>query len=223
MSSKGRATTNTRGLELAFITFSGQSALKDPVQQQIARTQAIKNSLQRKRHQLQSANENFIDETQSVVKRGKRRITPEEANEVELPRQSASLASSIVDPFACIAVDASRLSFLLQHTSAHQAGDPVFSVNSPIEFQGLRSIFNAGLEDPGLAAAVCLALAFAANGGIMDQECTAYRLKAIQHVNETLSDPAQAASTTTIGTVLLLVGVEVHCSLVSNEQTLANG
>lgn len=213
MSSKGQGSTNPRGLELAFITFSDQSALKDPVQQQIARTQAIKNSLQRKRHQLQSTNENFVDETQSVVKRGKRKITVDEANEVELPKPSASLASSVVDPFATIAVDANRLSFLLQHSTARQAGDPVFSVNSPIEFQGLRNVFNSGLEDPGLASAVCLALAFAANGGIMDQECTAYRLKAIQHVNETLSDPAQAASSTTIGTVLLLVGVEVHRSL----------
>lgn len=205
--SKGEASSNQRELELAFITISDQRAIKDPERQQLARTQAIRNSLQRKRHQLQSTNENFVDETRSIVKRGKLRSTANNAGESKQSRRSASLASSVVDPFGTITLDTNRLIILLQQT--REAGGPVFSVNSPIEFHGLRNMFNADLEDPGLSSAVCLALALAAKGGIMDRECTAYRLKAIQHVNRTLANPTEAASTTTIGTVLLLVGVEV--------------
>ena len=51
------------GLELSFITISDEKSIKDPARQQLARTQAIKHSLQRKRRQLQLTAKNFVDET----------------------------------------------------------------------------------------------------------------------------------------------------------------
>ena len=107
--SGGDGSTNQKELELAFITFSDQSAIKDPIQQQRARTQAIKNSLQRKRNQLQSTNENFVDETRNVSQRGKRRSSTGEASPAEPPISPACLASSIVDPFGAHAVYKRRL------------------------------------------------------------------------------------------------------------------
>ena len=179
-------------LQLAFITISDQQSIKDPARQQLARTQAIKLSLQRKRRQLQLTAKNFVDETPSTIRRRKKRDKADEEGVLELPRRSASLQSSLVDPFDTLTFNASRLIQLLRHSSARQAGEPVFSVNDAIDYQGLKSVFHSGLEDPALTAALCLTLAFAANGGVMDRECSAYRLMCIQHV------------------ILLLVGVEVR-------------
>jgi hypothetical protein len=208
--SSGSSSNQPESLQLAFITISDQQSIKDPARQQLARTQAIKHSLQRKRRQLQLTANNFVDETPSTIRRRKKRHSTDEEGIVELPRRSASLQSSLVDPFDTLTINASRLTQLLRHSSARQAGEPVFSVNDAIDYQGLKSVFHSGLEDQALSAALCLTLAFAANGGVMDRECSAYRLMCIQHVNEKLSDPAEATSTTTVGTILLLVGVEVR-------------
>ena len=209
MAPKASSSTNEDELQLAFITISDQSAIKDPVQQQLARTQAIKHSLHRKRRQLQLSNNNFVEETPNSIRRRKKRASGEVGELIKLPQRSASLSTAQVDPFDTLAINADRLNALLRHSSAQQAGEPIFSVNDAVEYQGLRSVFQAGLEDGALAAALCLTLAFAANGGVMNQECSAYRSKAIQHINEKLSDPAEAASSCTVGTVLLLLGVEV--------------
>lgn len=208
--SSGSSSNQPESLQLAFITISDQQSIKDPARQQLARTQAIKHSLQRKRRQLQLTAKNFVDETPGTIRRRKKRDKADNEDVVELPRRSASLQTSLVDPFDTLTINASRLTQLLRHSSARQAGEPVFSVNDAIDYQGLKSVFHSGLEDPALSAALCLTLAFAANGGVMDRECSAYRLMCIQHVNEKLSDPAEAASTTTVGTILLLVGVEVR-------------
>lgn len=209
-SGPGEAFGRPQGLRLAFINISDQNSIKDPAHQQLARTQAIKYSLHRKRCQLQLASNNFVDETPISIGRRRKRGSKEAMYDTpQLPRRSASFQTSIVDPFETLTVDANRLASLLRHSSARQAGEPVFSFNDSVDYQDLRSVFHSGLEDPALSSALCLTLAFAANGGIMDTECSAYRLKCIQHVNQKLSNPTEAASTTTVGTVLLLVGVEV--------------
>ena len=206
---KGISSNQQHELQLAFITISDQNSVKDPAWQQLARTQAIKHSLQRKRQQRQLSANNFVDETpKTIVRRRKIRRNDDEGEVIELPQHPATFESCPVDPFDSLTVDARRLATLLRHSSARQAGEPIFSVNNAIDYQNLRSVFHAGLEDPALASALCLTLAFAANGGIMDEECSAYRLKAITHVSAKLSKPAEAASTTTIGTILLLVGIE---------------
>jgi hypothetical protein len=155
------------GLELSFITISDEKSIKDPARQQLARTQAIKHSLQRKRRQLQLTAKNFVDETpDSIVRRKKKRDRADEENAAVLRSRSSYLGTSSVDPFDTLTIDTKRLSQLLRHKSARQAGEPVFSVNEAIDYQGLKSVFHSGLEDPALSAALCLTLAFAANGGI---------------------------------------------------------
>ena len=211
--SSGSFSNQPHELQLSFITISDQESIKDPAKQQLARTQAIKHSLQRKRRQLQLTSKNFVDETPITISQRRKKRTKDGVDEAsKLPVASASFRTSAADPFDTLTIDANRLTQLLRHSSARQAGEPVFSVNDAIDYQGLKSVFHSGLEDPALSAALCLTLAFAANGGAMDRECSAYRLKCIQHVNEKLSDPAEAASTTTIGTILLLVGVEVRAT-----------
>lgn len=72
-------------------------------------------------------------------------------------------------------------------------------------------MFRSGLVDPALLNAVMLSLAFTANGGVMNKECLIYRGQAIQHIREKISTPDKAVSESTIGAILLLVGVEVRC------------
>ena len=152
-------------LELSFITISDEKSIKDPARQQLARTQAIKHSLQRKRRQLQLTAKNFVDETPDTIVRRKKRRDKEDAEKaIVLRSRSSSLGTSSIDPFDTLTIDTKRLSQLLKHKSARQAGEPVFSVNEAIDYQGLKSVFHSGLEDPALSAALCLTLAFAANG-----------------------------------------------------------
>jgi hypothetical protein len=55
-----------------------------------------------------------------------------------------------------------------------------------------------------------LSLAFAASGGVINKECLVYRGQAIHHIRETMTLSAMAISESTIGAILLLVGVEVY-------------
>lgn len=54
-----------------------------------------------------------------------------------------------------------------------------------------------------------LSLAFAASGGIMNQECLIYRGNTIRYIRETMTLPEKPTLESTIGAILLLVGIEV--------------
>jgi hypothetical protein len=55
--------------------------------------------------------------------------------------------------------------------------------------------------------AVMLSLTFAASGGVLNNESLVYRGQAIYHIRETMN---KSVSESTIGAILLLVGVEVR-------------
>lgn len=208
-----------KSAKFEFITISDGESLKDPTRQQQARTHAIKNSLQRKRRQLESYCQNFVDQTPALITKRKKSAEEQDEARKRLHKRSATLCIQSFDPFETLAVNADRLTKLLRHGSAQHAGEPVFSVNDATEHQGLRSVFTAGYQDPALASALCLTLVFASNGHVMDEECVLYNTKTIKYLNARLSNPDEAASNVTLGAVLLLVGVEVW--LKSNESVHA--
>ncbi|KAH7208256.1 hypothetical protein BKA60DRAFT_599336 [Fusarium oxysporum] len=133
-----------------------------------------------------------------------------------LTSSPASLSASLLDPFQSLAVDSKRLQVLLNDFNARQAPEPVFSVED--DFQNFESVFRSGLVDPALLNAVMLSLAFTANGGVMNKECLIYRGQAIQHIREKISTPDKAVSESTIGAILLLVGVEARLGTTSQVQ-----
>ncbi|KAJ4076858.1 hypothetical protein NW761_012396 [Fusarium oxysporum] len=133
-----------------------------------------------------------------------------------LTSSPASLSASLLDPFQSLAVDSKRLQVLLNDFNARQAPEPVFSVED--DFQNFESVFRSGLVDPALLNAVMLSLAFTANGGVMNKECLVYRGQAIQHIREKISTPDKAVSESTIGAILLLVGVEARLGTTSQVQ-----
>lgn len=70
-------------------------------------------------------------------------------------------------------------------------------------------MFRTGFGDPALLNAVMLSLAFAATDGSIDLECLRYRGQTISHIRHRMNRLGEAATETTIGTILLLAGVEV--------------
>jgi hypothetical protein len=93
--------------------------------------------------------------------------------------------------------------------TAKQAAEPVFSFADKVTLQNFRSVFRTGLNDPALLNAVMLTFAFAVTGGVMDRECLGYQTQAMSSIRERLSLSNGAVSTTTLGAILLLAGVEV--------------
>ena len=96
---------------------------------------------------------------------------------------------------------------------ARHAPEPVFSVAEELDFHNFRSVFRAGLVDPTLQNAVMFSLAFAASGGVVNQECLVYRGRTIHYIRERMTSLDKAVSEPTIGAILLLVGVEVRDQL----------
>ncbi|CVK84384.1 uncharacterized protein FPRN_01935 [Fusarium proliferatum] len=127
-----------------------------------------------------------------------------------------ALSASLLDPFQSLAVDSKRLQILLNDFNARQAPEPVFSVED--DFQNFQSVFRSGLVDPALLNSVMLSLAFTANGGVINKECLVYRGQAIQHIRERISMPDKVVSESTIGAILLLVGVEARLGTTSQVQ-----
>ncbi|KAF5577109.1 nucleoside diphosphate sugar epimerase [Fusarium pseudoanthophilum] len=127
-----------------------------------------------------------------------------------------SLSASLLDPFQSLAVDSKRLQILLNDFNARQAPEPVFSIEDG--FQNFQSVFRSGLVDPALLNSVMLSLAFTANGGVINKECLVYRGQAIQHIRERISMPDKVVSESTIGAILLLVGVEARLGTTSQVQ-----
>ncbi|KAF4426506.1 hypothetical protein F53441_14129 [Fusarium austroafricanum] len=102
--------------------------------------------------------------------------------------------------------------------NARQAPEPVFSVEEELDFQNFQSVFRAGFIDPALLNAMMLSLAFTANGGTMSKECLVYRGQAIQYIRERMGSLEKAISESTIGAILLLVGVEARLGTTSQVQ-----
>ncbi|KAF5964682.1 nucleoside diphosphate sugar epimerase [Fusarium coicis] len=127
-----------------------------------------------------------------------------------------SPSASLLDPFQSLAVDSKRLQTLLNDFNARRAPEPVFSIEDG--FQNFQSVFRSGLVDPALLNAVMLSLAFTANGGVINEECLVYRGQAIQHIRERISMPDKVVSESTIGAILLLVGVEARLGTTSQVQ-----
>lgn len=74
----------------------------------------------------------------------------------------------------------------------------------------MQVAFQNGFADPAFSNAVMFAISFAGNDHKFSPECLSYQGEAIRQINKQLSSLTSLDST--IGAILLLVGVEVRCS-----------
>jgi hypothetical protein len=180
-------------------------------QQQLARTHAIRFAIERKRRVRRDLQNRFIPhQVPSSAERGTSQVQAPAPVSPRIPRRSWTLALDTIDPFESLAVQGRRLTFLLTHHASRQAGEPVFSLNTQHDWQSFGDVCANAFCDPALVHAVCLTLAFAANGGRLDGECLFYRLRSIQRINSHLSNPSEAVSQSVITAILLLAGVDAR-------------
>lgn len=92
---------------------------------------------------------------------------------------------------------------------ARKASEPVFSITEELAFQNFHTVFRTGLTDPALSNAVMFSLLFAVTEGNLDLECLKYKVCVIGCIRDKVAYIKGAVSESTIGAILLLVGVEV--------------
>ncbi|KAF5024062.1 hypothetical protein F66182_3858 [Fusarium sp. NRRL 66182] len=192
--------------QFQFITIQTPHDLDDRATRRLARSHAVKQGLQNKRRLQQESMGNFRVLT---LKDKQKRSTSKRKPAIPVVASPFSLSASILDPFQTLAVDSSRLQALLGDWRVRHAPEPVFSIVKDLAFQSFRSVFRAGFVDPDLLNAVMFSFAFAANGCVINRECLQYQGQAIRYIRERMSSLDKATPESTIGAILLLVGVEV--------------
>ncbi|KAF5676905.1 nucleoside diphosphate sugar epimerase [Fusarium heterosporum] len=201
--SEGRVTAPADVTLFQFISFQAS----DKSTKRLARSHAIKQALQSKRAAQKLSQQNFCIRTKEDEEKPKiYRRRAKSARALKSPL--TAIAAGVIDPFQSLAVDTTRLQILLENCRARQAPEPVFTIAEELNFQNFHSVFRAGLTDPALLNAVMLSLAFAASGGVVNKECLVYQGQVIHNIRERMSSLDTAVSESTIGAILLLVGVE---------------
>ncbi|TPX16075.1 uncharacterized protein E0L32_004070 [Thyridium curvatum] len=201
-----------------FVTVSHPNDGKDRRIRRKARSHALKQAVERKRRAQQQSGDNFRLSSATDYSRGV--VTKRDARNLVVPPRS--LSASKLDPFQSLAVDSSRLQALLgdwnNTAKVRQATEPVFSVSDKLAYQNFCAVFQGGLDDPALANAIMLTLAFAATGGSIDGECLWYQSQAIGYIRERMDSLDRATSTSTIGAILLLAGVDARLGMQNQVQ-----
>ncbi|KAF2098962.1 hypothetical protein NA57DRAFT_66183 [Rhizodiscina lignyota] len=213
--------------QFQFIACQTPSAVKDRSNHRLARSHGARHSFMEKRRKLEQLQENFrlVTEQQIQQQSSKSRRTPAALPTParSTPSPTTTIQPSVLDPFDSLAVDCSKLQVLLEHPSARQATEPVFSISDRLSFQSFRSVFRTGLDDPAATNALMLSLLFAANEGKVDTEFLACKNQAIQHINNKIACPLENSIEATIGSILLLIGVESRLGVRSHVQIHLQG
>ncbi|KAL7931191.1 hypothetical protein V8C35DRAFT_310628 [Trichoderma chlorosporum] len=196
-----------------FISIKGPCRKQGPGANRSAKSHAVKQALKAKRLLEQESQRNF----RVTVLKDERSALVNEPH-IMHPTIIPSLSTSVIDPFDMLPVDASRLQMLLGNNRARKASEPVFSFTEELAFQNFHSVFRSGLTDPALSNAVMLSLLFAVTEGNLDIECLGYKVCVIGCIRDKVARVKGAVSESTIGAILLLVGVEAQLGMTSQVQ-----
>ncbi|KAL7917136.1 hypothetical protein ACQKWADRAFT_307473 [Trichoderma austrokoningii] len=197
-----------------FVSIKGPCSKQDRSASRLAKSHAVKQALKAKRLLEQESKHNF---RVTLLKEERNRLMKEPFS-VNSPALIPSLSASAIDPFGVLPVDNSRLQMLLEDGRARKASEPVFSIIDELAFQNFHAVFRTGLTDPALSNAVMLSLLFAVTEGNLDIECLKYKICAISFIRDKVARAKGAVSESTIGAILLLVGVEAQLGMTSQVQ-----
>ncbi|KAI0405487.1 hypothetical protein F4802DRAFT_606757 [Xylaria palmicola] len=211
-----QANTNTITVgDYQFISVQAPDGARNHVTRRQVRSHAVKQAIKNKRKLEQDSGDNF----RITTSQGRPEIAARPGTPIGTMGTSPfSLSAGMLDPFQTLVVDSSRLQTLLANNRTWGAPEPVFSFTDELAFQGFRSVFRNGLNDPALSSAVMLSLTFTAAGGSVNRECLGYQGQAIGYVRERMDSLTEAASESTIGAILLLAGVEARLGMTSQVQ-----
>ena len=195
---------------LLFVETPGPEAPKDRQRTRIVRSHVAGVALARQRRKAQEKGENFRSFTACEGLHPHRTVHTADATTIEAESPSGYLSRASIDPFETLPCNARRLTTLFHLKRSISAGEPVFNANDAIHYQSLPSVFKTGLTDGALTSALALTMCYAANGRVFDHECTELSSNALQQIRTKLSDHDAAASPAAIGSILLLLGIEVR-------------
>ncbi|KAE9370938.1 putative N-ethylmaleimide reductase [Stipitochalara longipes BDJ] len=193
--------------QFQFISVQNPDDAKDRAMRRLARSHAVARGLENKRKLQQKSGHNFRvlslkDAPARPASKNKRKPTL-----VTLPR---SLSVGVPGPFQMLAAESPRLRALHSDYKAQQA---VFSVSDELVLQNFRSVLRGGLDDHALLSAVMLTFAFAVTPGGIDRECLGYQSEALSSIRQRMNSPDKATSESTLGTILLLAGIEARLGM----------
>lgn len=189
---------------LLFINLQGPDLPTDRRTSQQLRSHAVSTALAKGRREAEHRGENFRSQLLCAEQEH-----TQSSHLFDRASPSGYLGVASVDPFETLSISARGLTSLMTMKRSLLAGEPVFNTNEAVHFQSLLSVFETGFADSALTAALGLILSFTANGGVLNQECSKFSLIAIHHLRQKLSNTDAAATPATIGTILLLLGLEV--------------
>ena len=195
---------------LIFVDALGPASARHSLETRTVRSHAVSSAVARQRRRALEKGENFRAFSPHTTQRPRECGHADQAKMiVEAAKPSGYLGKASVDPFETLSIDARRLTTLFYEKKSSRVGEPVFNVNDAIHYQTMHSVFNAGLTDGALTPALGLTMSFAAAGQMFDHECIKFNSIALQEIRKKLSDPIAATIPATIGSILLLLGIEV--------------
>ncbi|OQD81347.1 hypothetical protein PENANT_c028G03103 [Penicillium antarcticum] len=115
--------------------------------------------------------------------------------------------------FQMLAAESPKLRALLSQDKMQHSQQPIFSVLDELVLQNFPAVFRKGLDDHALLSAAMLRISFAITDGYIDVECLRYQGQALSSIRRRMSSPDMATTESTLGAILLLVGVEVYSHL----------
>jgi hypothetical protein len=96
---------------------------------------------------------------------------------------------------------------------AQQAVEPIFSIYDPYSFHNVHDAYRNGFADPAFVNAIICAISFVQHGEKLAPEVLFHQGEAMRHINKRLD--SLTSLDCTIGSILLLVGIEVGFSTTS--------
>ncbi|KAJ5146411.1 uncharacterized protein N7515_000975, partial [Penicillium bovifimosum] len=193
----------------SMFVFISMKAPNDRTAKRLARSHAVTRGLRSKRRLQQTSGHNF---RVVCLENGQSRRVREEKHSEALITQPASLTAGS-DPFQMLAAESPTLRALLSRERVQQLTEPVFSVADELVLQNFRSVLRKGLDDNALLSAVMLTFSFKATESVTSRKYLEYQNQALSSIRQRLSSPDRAATESTIGTILLLAGIEVRLGM----------
>ncbi|KAJ5294173.1 N-ethylmaleimide reductase [Penicillium antarcticum] len=189
----------------------------------IARSHAIARGLENKRKLQQKSGLNFHAVT---LKGDSGRSLDKRKTSGSLITPSVSF-SGMSSAFQMLAAESPKLRALLSQVpniagekltlntldKMQHSQQPIFSVLDELVLQNFPAVFRKGLDDHALLSAAMLRISFAITDGYIDVECLRYQGQALSSIRRRMSSPDMATTESTLGAILLLVGVEAQLGI----------
>ncbi|TVY83896.1 hypothetical protein LSUE1_G001963 [Lachnellula suecica] len=183
-------------------------------ERRLARSHAVSRGLANKRKLQQKAGLNFrvvslTDDTSRPAKGGIGSQTVVAQPSYFLVAPPSYFSACPPGPFQMLAAESPKLQALQGHHNAQQ----VFSVSNERVLENFRSVLREGLDDHALLSAVMLTFAFEETAGSINRCCLGYQGEALRSIRRRMSSPDIAPSESTLGTILLLAGIEARLGM----------